>query len=228
VENLKRNYKSILISVTTIVFLVVLTFINANFVIGKINAVSSETSTIEARLETLQSRIAVLEAAVGSVELVNIAALAIPEKNPSVLLTGQLKSLALEHSVSIENLSITSTSISDDEPMLTYEVNFSAIGGDYESLSNFIDGLSTILPLVNLGSANIRSVTASGVESEIRLTAYSAVYPESLPTSDQPLSGLSPQEQEILTSLETFRQIVSTPPESTEVPTRPNPFSPGI
>lgn len=228
-EKLYRKYKSALVFLGIIIGFLGLTLVFSNFLIGRINSVRTEAEQIHIKSKSLESRIATLQAAASSVrELVDTAAIAIPEKNPSILITRQLREKAKESGVTLDDYTITSGGVLETSTMENYEVSFKATGENYTVVSGFVIRLGSLLPLINLSSVSVRqSSTGSNIEANIRLVAYSAPYPEALPSLDTPLSGLSPMEQESLNTLELFDipTFSATPPQSTEIVPRQNPFS---
>jgi hypothetical protein len=198
-----------------------------NLIIKQINLIRGESSELQAKLTSLEERLFTLQEVESNVRsFVNIAAVAVPEKNPSVVVTRQLRALAAGKVVDLTEFSILSTDVVTENALTSYEVNFIAKSAEYEPLADFITGLSELLPLVNIGSLNIKSGSASGYEAQVRLLAYSAPYPETLPSLEEALVGLSTEEQESLSLLEQFNAPETAEEASpSEVVPRQNPFS---
>lgn len=227
-DRLTNKYKYLFVPLGVIVVFLVLIVVASNFLLIQIGSVRAQSGQLNSKIETLEARVDTLQAASNTVkDSVNIAAVAIPEKNPSVLVTRQLRKLAADNGIILSDFSIVSTNIQNENAMFTYEVNFQARGADYTSLATFLAGMDSLLPLVSLGSLTMDSKTVSGVEAQVRLIAYSAAFPESLPSLDEPLSGLSEGEQESLNILGGFNApgVSGALPAPTEVTPRANPFS---
>ncbi|OGM33074.1 hypothetical protein A2803_03070 [Candidatus Woesebacteria bacterium RIFCSPHIGHO2_01_FULL_44_21] len=225
-ERLTNKFKNLLIPIAVVAIFLVLIVVAANFLIGQINSVRSQAAALNSKIATLEARVATLQESSATVrDSVNATAIAIPEKNPAVLVTRQLRKLANDNGVVLSEFSIVSTNIQGENSMYTYEVNFQALGTDYASVSVFLDGLDNLLPLINLGSLAMNS-KLGGVEATVRLIAYSAPFPETLPSLDDPISGLSDGEQESLNVLSGFVSPSGGEalPEPIEIIPRPNPF----
>lgn len=202
-----------------------------SFLFARINTVRSETRAMQSKNTVLSGRLTTLQSLdAGLRQSANTATLAIPEKNPAVLVTRQLRRLAQNHSVGIENLTITSSSLREGEEVLTHDIGFEVVASDYESVSGYISGLSNIVPLVNLATLKVETRPGRGYVAQLKLTAFSSAFPTELPALDEPLSGLSPAEQEILATLESFTRpdTGGTLPEPVDVEPRANPFSLGL
>jgi hypothetical protein len=163
---------------------------------------------------------------------VNVASLAIPDKNPSILVTSQLRSIANRVGVGVSRLDVTRGYVDPnaESAISQYDISFELFGENYEKVSQFVQELSTITPLVNLTSITINS-EATGLTATVRLTAYSAPFPLELPALDEPLSGLSASEQETLSLLEGFSgpslNTSGSAAGAAEILPRDNPFTIG-
>ncbi len=226
-DKLTRKYKGLFAPLAIAMVLIVSIFLAGNFLFNGIATVRSEAEELRGKVNTLQSRLATLQAAEKSVRnSVGVASFAIPEKNPSILVTKQLRNLATERGVTISDFSVAAATSLEGEAVSSYTINFTASAPDYDTLANYISELSRLLPLVNLGSLTMKGGVVSGVEAQISLLAYSASYPETLPSLEDPLSGLALGEEEVLKTLGEFSSpAVSSPLAPSEVTPRVNPFS---
>lgn len=227
-NKLGKNYKSVILPAGVSLVLVALILVVGNIFIGQITSLREEESAVSAKLATLESRLATLQEAKNTVEnLVGVARIALPEDNPSILVTRQLRSIATERGVALSDFSVTPTGALEGETLLNYEVTFNAKAADYNAIAAFIGDLSQILPLVNLVSLATDARVAEGAEAQVRLVTYSSPFPESLPELTEPLSGLSPSEQAVLSTIEGFSapQILEPAPAPQPAAPRANPFS---
>lgn len=234
-EKQLKNSKAVLFPLITVIVLIALTIGVANFLISRINTTRAETAQVQQKNDVLSERLSTLQAVEGEIlEGVNVASIALPSQNPSVLITNVVKNLAVENNVFISKFAVTAlgtttSSVPDAsvDVVESYDVSFEASAESYDSLSTFINELSTTRPILNLSSIITESANTSGVTTQIKLTTYSAPFPQELPALDEPLSGLSVEEQETLVLIESYTapQIAGGDVAPSEVPPRENPFS---
>jgi hypothetical protein len=199
------NIKNFLLPVGVIVAILVLGVVVANFLLSKVSSTLAFTHEQETQNQVLKDRLSTLqELSEGIRTSVNIAALAIPDQNPSVLIVSQLKSIAGTYDIVLSNLTINALGLEGtDGQVVTYDVAFEAAAPDYESVSLFIDNLSKVTPLVNLSSLEITTATGA-VSAEVKLIGFSSPFPSALPALDAPISGLTPEETDVLNTVGSF------------------------
>lgn len=199
------NIKNFLLPVGVIVAILVLGVVVANFLISRVTSTLGATREQETKNQVLKDRLSTLqELSEGIRNSVNIAALAIPDQNPSVLIVGQLKAIAGTYDIVLSNLTINTLGMAGtDSQIVTYDVAFEAAASDYDSISLFIDNLSKVTPLINLSSLKITTVTGV-VGAEVKFTGFSSPFPSELPALDAPISGLTPEETDVLNTVGAF------------------------
>lgn len=235
-----KNTKALLFPLLAVIILIGMCIGVFNFLWGRINTVNRQIADAEQKNAILSSRLTTLQEIRDDVSgNVNVASIAVPPQNPSILVTNVLKTSAAENSVALSHLSIIAISsntpaegaVQDPLAVDLYEVTFEAAAESYSSLSTFINSLSNTKPLLTLTSVVVEKVTSgTGVVAQVKLNAYSSPFPSELPALDQPLSSLSQEEEEILAILETYKApaISTSETPATEVPPRDDPFSLGL
>lgn len=230
-EKLTAQYKGLFVPAVSMVVFLVLIAVAGNFLLGQISSIREQSGLLNSKIETLEARVAALQNTSDTLkDSASVAAVAVPEQNPSVLVTRQLRKLASDKGVALSDFSVVSTNTQDANAMYTYEVKFQVSAADYAAVAAFLGEMDNLLPLVNLGSLAVDSRAATGTEAQVRLVAYSAAYPVSFPSLDEPLSGLSEEEQKLLNALGGFNapEVGAKVPATTQATPRPNPFSPEI
>ena len=153
---------------------------------------------------------------------VDISAGVLPEKNPALLVVTQLKKIALENNIFLEDLKISSQQVVKGE-ISDLKVNFKAMGVQGE-VFNFLKTTKTVSPILKLDNLDFSS--ASGTASaDVRLLSFFARFPENLPPMADPIQKLSENDLENINSLSTL----TTPSFTSLSPNGPfereNPFS---
>lgn len=228
-ESLKK-YQPIAFPTLAVVIILVLCVASGNFLFGRINTLRAEANSLRSKNDVLAERFSTLQDVEFEISsAVNVASVALPPDNPSVLVTSTLKEVSAEWNVSVSRFTISSVQIpglEGVEPISNYEINFEAQAEDYQAINSFVSDLSAVRPLLSLESVTTEQTNLGGVEARIRLNAYSSPFPSELPALDTPLSGLSPAEEETLSLLETYSAAaVSDQTPTVEVTPRENPFS---
>lgn len=234
-EKLLAKYRSAAVSIAVVVGAVVLSLVVGKFLLDKVNVVRSEIADVGAKSGVLQERLDALQAAAPQIEsAVNVASVAVPEDNPSVLIVQQLKRASQENSIEISNISVISLpSLSqgtgDGSDVQLYQVDFD-VSGQYKAIASFLTSLSKITPLMNLETVYLRAKPLQDLANgQVKLYAYSAPYPTKLPGLTEPLNGLSDAEKETINTLRSFSapQTTSVNPEDLQVPSggKADPFS---
>ena len=229
-NKLIEKYRPMALPVAVIIGLSLASVYAVNFLYGRINSLGAQLGSVDSRNQVLSERLSALQSLTPQIrEAVNTTTLAIPDKNPSVYVTGQLRRLATENELALAEFSIFPSGVSlDSASVVSYDISFKVSGNGYENVSSFIKDLSTIIPLVNLVSVNIKTQSSGAVAADIKLATFSAPFPQELPAIDEPLNGLSSGEMETLTILQDFDQpVVSASSGETGAPATPreDPFS---
>lgn len=233
-KEIVTRYKNLLFPILVVVGLVIMSFAVGSFLIGRVGSVRAEIKAVDTENEVLASRLETLRSLDPNLAAtVNFVSIAVPERNPSVLVTRQLRTLATKWTISLSNLSITTqmadaSSESETAPLNMHEIGFEA-SGTYQNLFDFVANLSEIVPLVNLSSLSLRTPVGENFSAQIRLFAQSAPFPRELPALDEALVGLTESEQEALDAIESYAApVIDTAPQATgsSGPIRVNPYAP--
>ncbi len=227
-----KKYSSVLIPVLSTIFLLVLIVFSGNFFVGEIREITEQKRQMSLKLETVEAKIATLESSANNVkQFVSVASYAVPEKNPSLLVTSQIRKLAAVNDILLDSFIVTagsqnSQAENQQQLLMAHQISFVAIGAGYNEISGFVTKLNSLLPLLRLDSIEVNKANQNNIEAKIGLSVFSAPYPKTLTLVDESLGGLTESEQGILTLLETYNapEIDINPDVSIETGPRENPF----
>lgn len=161
------------------------------------NEQKSENEMLSSRLRTLQDTTEVVDTATQNV------AIALPPSNSSTLIISQIRRLAEENELVINDLSLfVQESDSSMEELNRVSIELRTTG-DYDSIASFINGIERVSPIINLDSSEIVEDNNS-ITAEIRFISYYAPYPETLPSIREPITGLSAAQEETLNEVQSL------------------------
>lgn len=148
-------------------------------------------------------------------------AVALPEKNPALIIMSQIKLLQGFIPVTISNMRFSSpgqVSPTRNSLGITFSVD-----GDMEGITSLIDKILNILPLITINKIDI-SGTGGAYTADIKVTSYWEKLPEKIPAVTDPIKEMSKDSLTLITKLQGMEkpefQTFSPQPPST----RTNPF----
>lgn len=212
---------AILPSFLTLIVLAILLIAAAPTVLSKLSSQRAELAGSVKDENVVNSKISLLrEIEPQSLTQTNLAVIAVPQKNPALIVLSQLKNLAALNSVTLDNLKV-STAVKE-ENLSKIEIGFD-VDGVFSGVVTFVRALGGMAPLIRIEKVKI-SQAAGAARAETSITAYWAAYPEKLPPILEPAQGLSNDEKDLIAR---FARL--TPPTFLEVApqspsVRVNPF----
>lgn len=226
-----RQYKKILLPLAIFLFVLGGSSAGMFLLLERIFATKQAYEATRSDRLTLQERANTLREA--NVQFNDVTTqklvLALPAEGTALYVAAQLRSLASQKEVFMQNLVIDAPVLaSATQTIPQIYVDFS-LSGSYDNVVGFLDELILSLPVINFESLELAQNDQT-VEGTIRLIAYSAPYPTELPAITNSISGVSPEEQQIVDQVNGFRAPSLAradevlPIENTE---RQDPFSSG-
>jgi len=218
------KYKPIALPVGAIIAVVVLALLSGNFLMGRINSIRAEMRRLESSNSVLAQRADTLQSVPFEItDSVTLASQALPPDTPAILATQQLKLLASEFEVSLERFTVTTRKGRDGEELMSSDINFE-VSGEFQNLWNFLNSFGDLVPIINIGSIAVSS-SQTVATAVVRLQAFSAPFPETLPSITEPIVDLSSAERDTLEFISSFRQpVVRSIPPAPPDQNRVNPF----
>jgi hypothetical protein len=222
-----------------IVFLFViifLSFLSAKIVadnISNLNAELQKNRDMEVSLQTKFSSLQRISPAVSSSSQVVIAVL--PASSPLLNVVSNIRTQALTLGLSLDNFSSGAVvGVNQNQTLSSGEIIFDADGG-YENISSLIAIIRNSAPITRFDAIKILNQASTGGDSyrfSAHLSVYWASLPKTIPSAQDPFTGLSADEEKILSDLsslniptlsgDTSSSSASATPSG---PSRANPFS---
>lgn len=216
-----KELKPLLIPVGSILVVLVLFYFGITQSLDRIKDKRRELAAARRDETTLEQKQEVLSDLSGEItNFVNVSSAAVPEKNTSLIMISQIKSLAAQRLLFLSDISIGGSA--GDGALSKSSISFD-VEGDFTQVTSFIRDIANSAPLSRIDSVEIRQ-GGDVVSATISLSAYGAAFPEKLPPINEPLSDLTDKEREvlgILTELQAPPFSEVTPQESIQ---KENPF----
>lgn len=149
--------------------------------------------------------------------------IALPDKNPSLMIITQMKEAALTGNVIVTSIKSVAPS-GFDENTQKIELVFGLEGTDYPALLSTLSEFSKRAPMTTIDVTSAHTIE-SKMLAEVHVLGYWSKLPENIPAVTEPLTSFSPEE---LTTLQRVSGLIApqfdtlSPQQSEE---RENPFN---
>ena len=208
-NSLYYKFKPVAFPVGIIVIVLILAFFAGNLILQKLGTIRSEIARLETSNGLLSIRLKTLEDVPVEInDSIQLVSRALPPDTPAILITKQIRDIAIENEIIIEEMRIVRSTvlIEDDDSVTETDLNFD-ITGTLEKVNSLVDSLKSITPLVNMLSLDLeQNVQDNTVKASIVMKSFSSELPKTLPSITEPISELSEEEINTLDELKTFRQ----------------------
>ncbi len=151
---------------------------------------------------------------------VNTVAASLPEKNPSLSMTSQLRTLAATNGLVMENIKIGSAVASAS--LAEVDISFGLEGAPATVIS-FLDSIKNLAPVSTIEKAKINQ-SAQGTRADVTVRVYFAAFPEKLPSLTEPVKELTDGERATLNRLSALSLPAFTDLKPQPAGVRENPF----
>ncbi len=148
--------------------------------------------------------------------------IAVPEKNPAIMMLAQLNFLANDYSLIVENKVVNPPRVKEGE-LSTVKILFS-IEGELLPLIGFLKGINNLTPLSSIESANI-ALRGNIARIEVAITTYFGEFPTKIPPITQPITTLTDQEKVQLEKLSALKEPEFIELDPTQPDKREDPFN---
>jgi Tfp pilus assembly protein PilO len=132
---------------------------------------------------------------------VSAASMALPEKNPALAVTSQLKRFAGENALFLEDLKIGGEKPAIEKASLG--ISFS-VTGTLEAIFRFLQQVNTSAPVILLTSAEF-SQTGEGATVDLKANFFWAPYPNKISPLESPLVKFTEDDLNTLAKLENLK-----------------------
>lgn len=116
---------------------------------------------------------------------------ALPEKNPALMIIGQLRNQTETKGVSMEDFKIGSTLASGKE-VSELTVGFQTTGDFFQTME-FLNGLKDVSPIITVEKLRL-SFISGVVSAEVSLKSYWSDFPQELPSVTDPIAKITEDE----------------------------------
>jgi len=211
-KKIPENISIILKAIAPLVVLVVLFFLLGNIGFTKIRQIQGEILTAKSDKIMLTEKLNVLRnvSATGK-EDSNAVTNSLPDNNPALVVSSQIKNLAAGSGLILSSLS-SNSDVEGKEDIKSVVISFK-ITGQKAMIEPFLLNLRTIAPITVLSKVKISEL--NGVYSgEVATSSFWSSFPTQLPTNLEEFQELSEDDKEILKTINSLTQPVflSLPP----------------
>lgn len=204
-KKIRANIKMLIVPISAIVILTIISFVFAGVILGKINAINSDLESASKTKNILETKISSLtqisdESLTNITETVNLA---LPEKNSALMSVSQLKSMAAEGSLILENVKVGSE-IKDTGGVSHVDLAFD-VEGPTQGVISYLKQISSIAPINNLSKFKLSS-NESSVRASVTTLSYWASLPKTIPSVESPFEPFTADEQKLIDQITGLRK----------------------
>lgn len=191
-----KNYTEIAKVFLPSLIIIAVSFFVVKFGLGKASEINTKIQKEQKTKTTLNQKYKLLSTVSDFIEDdANGVSLALPSSNPVLVSVSQLKTLALNNSVSLADLK-AGPEIKDTSGMLRSDIAFEA-EGEKNNIFAFVDSISTVAPMMLVDKIKVSEV-AGITRADITVKSFWATLPKTLPALTQEINDLTEKEKEIL------------------------------
>lgn len=214
--------KEVFIPLAYFFVLVILYSILLKTGLSKISTQLKAIRTAEKQVNTLTAKVELLKDLEPTLpSYVNAATLALPEKNPALLAISQLKNIAGQNAIFLEDLKISGGGQASGHSNLAVSFKLS---GTFEQIISFIEAMKSSAPIVALSDLEFSKTGGETVYVDVKANFFWAEYPEKISSVDSPLAGLTQKETDTLQELTKLKKPLFSTLSPQSPGTRVNPF----
>lgn len=215
------NIKTLLLPVVYITVATFLFVVISRLGVSEITKQRKSLSDIETTNIILSQKQTLLRAFESNVsDYVSSTANALPEKNSALSMVSQIKNLAALNGTLVSAVKIGAETAQAGTSSV--EITF-GIDGLMSDLLNFLNSLASVAPISSIQKAKVNS-SAGIASADITIRAYSAPYPQRLPSLTEPITDLSNDEKTLLDTLSNLTLPLFTTLEPQQPAVRDSPF----
>jgi hypothetical protein len=153
-------------------------------------------------------------------ENTGLVSVALPEKNPALLLISKVKSFQGELPLLISNIKVTAPSKIAEQYSLGITFNAE---GDLGGITDLVDKLLNILPITLVNKVTI-SGGGSSYLADVKITTFYENLPKKIPSVNDPIKLMSKESMDLLTKLQTMERPDTSIISPQSPAARTNPF----
>lgn len=223
-KQIPDNVKLVIKSIGPLVVVLFLSLIVGNFGISKVRSLRSQISQAQNNNNILTQKVDLLRNVSGSLSgSPDIATIAVPDSNPSLVVISQLKLIAGENSVVVSNIK-TGAETKDKSGLSSVAISFDA-EGPREQIIAFLNTLSGSAPIIKVDK--LKLTENSGItKAGTTVDAFWADLPKTLPALDNPIADLTSDEKSTLAKITQLNLPIFNQVNAATESAKSNPFGP--
>lgn len=219
----KPNIRILAVPVFVVVILLILALVVGQSGIRQITSKIKELGEARKVENRLEARATVLERIEGVVlGQADVSIVALPQKNPSLLMLNQLSTTAEKHGLTLLGKK-TRVGVPAGKGIASGQISF-ILKGDLQKILEFLKDIKTLAPLSSIDEVGVNIEGGEATVSTL-LSIYWSDFPTELPPITQPITELNQEEQTILDRISVLQKpefITLTPSSPSE---REDPFN---
>lgn len=215
------NVQLFLVPLGLLVVLIILSVLAVKIGFSRIGAQREELSAARKNESILSQKESVLSSVQGTIPTyVKTVAASLPEKNPALSMTSQLRSLALTNQLILENIKVGS-SVTTGE-LSAVDISFS-LEGAVPQVVSYLNSIKDMAPVSTVEKAKINQ-SSLGTRADVTVKVYFSPFPTKLPSLTEPVKELSQEEKGTLLKLSALSLPIFTELQAQPGTLRENPF----
>lgn len=183
-------------------------YANITKILADTKSTATDVNSLRAKVDSLKT--------IKSESFTDVKALtvAFPEEDPSLFMYSQLKQIASNSNVILDNISFSK---GQDVPdgVSKNELGFTLVGSESD-VFGFITSITKSAPLTGLGEITLKEFSVDGgvISLDLFVELFYSALPKTLPEAGKIINALSPEEKnayEFLTKLQVYGESVVEP-----------------
>jgi hypothetical protein len=221
-KTIPESIRQTVIAGAPLLIVIILFAVVGNFGVSKVLKVRSEIESAQNTEQTLTQKLNLLKTLSSDAALKSgIVTSAVPDSNPSLTVSSQLKTMAGVNGVILSAIkssvgSVNSSGLND------VNITFS-VEGARQQVFSFLESVAKISPITITNKISISEVMGL-VKADINVKSYWADFPKTIPSVTTPITDLTTAEKEILANISGLTQPIFTEVTPSQGEINPNPF----
>jgi hypothetical protein len=199
--NLKTFVRPFFAAVVVLILFVTL----LNVGISKIRLQLSELNSARQSEEALSTKLSKLKDGTQmALENTNKLVVALPQKNPVMVMISQIKRIAIEKNITVGKFEISG--LRSENNLNSIELQAQLEAPDINSLMEYMKELPKMAPVSSVFGVKIVSSPENKFEGDLELTVYWSDFPSTIPAVREPVTSLSQSELNALEVISNLRE----------------------
>jgi hypothetical protein len=221
-KGIPENVKQILSAAIPFAVVVILFLVVGNFGISKVTDLRAQITEATSQKATLTQKLSILQSlSLVAAQSGNLATSALPDSNPSLLVSSQLKLLAGNAGMVISSIKSGAAGV-DASGLSRVDISFTVTGARVQIIS-FLKNIGNIAPVTLIDKISLAE-TGGVTKADVSVKSFWAPLPKTIPSVDQAITDLTADEKKLLTQIGELTQPTFIQVASSSGNVNPNPF----